>query len=158
MPEDTRDVDARGPGVRVPPPVWAAAALAFAWVMQRLLPVQLGPPAPGLGMALIFLAFVWVGWALLVLVRAGNDPRPDKPDTAFVAAGPFRFGRNPIYLGFVMVLAGAALSWGTLWAWVAVGALFLVLDFAVVRKEEAYLTRRFGAAYAEYQAKVRRWM
>jgi protein-S-isoprenylcysteine O-methyltransferase Ste14 len=153
MPDDTR-----GPGVRVPPPVWAAAALAFAWLMQRLLPVQLGPPAPGLGLALIFLAFAWVGWALLVLVRAGNDPRPDRPDAAFVAAGPYRFGRNPIYLGFVMVLAGAALSWGTLWAWMAVGALFLVLDLAVVRQEEAYLTQRFGAAYSEYRAKVRRWM
>jgi protein-S-isoprenylcysteine O-methyltransferase Ste14 len=153
MPEDRH-----GPGVRVPPPVWAAAALALAWGMQRLLPVQLGPPAPGLGMALIFLAFAWVGWALLVLVRAGNDPRPHKPDTEFVASGPYRFGRNPIYLGFLMVMAGAALSWGTLWAWLAVGAVFLVLDFAVVRKEEAYLTRRFGAAYAAYQTKTRRWL
>ncbi|MCX8134791.1 MAG: isoprenylcysteine carboxylmethyltransferase family protein [Roseococcus sp.] len=150
--------DQHGPGVRVPPPVWAGAALAAAWLMQRLLPVQLGPPAPGLGMALIFLAFAWVGWALLVLVRVGNDPRPDRPDSALVTGGPYRFGRNPIYLGFVMVLAGAALSWGTLWAWLAVGALFLVLDFGVVRREEAYLARRFGDAYAEYRRRVRRWM
>ncbi|MFN3447480.1 MAG: methyltransferase family protein [Roseococcus sp.] len=150
--------DRHGPGVRVPPPVWAGAALAAAWLLQRLLPVQLGPPAPGLGMALILLAFAWVGWALLALVRVGNDPRPDREDAALVTGGPYRFGRNPIYLGFVMVLAGAALSWGTLWAWLAVGALFLALDFAVVRREEAYLARRFGDAYAEYRRRVRRWM
>ena len=120
--------------------------------------MQLGPPAVALGGMVIFLAMGWVGWALLVLVRAGNDPRPDKPDAAFVAAGPYRFGRNPIYFGFLLFLAGVALSWGTLWAWLAVGAVFLALDLHVVRREEAYLQARFPESYPAYAARIRRWV
>jgi protein-S-isoprenylcysteine O-methyltransferase Ste14 len=151
MPEE------RGPGVRVPPPVIVAAALALAWLLNRLLPVQLGPPAPALGALLVFLSMGWLGWAILTLVRAGNDPRPDRPDAALVTGGPFRFGRNPIYLGFLGFAAGLALHWGTLWGWLAVGAVFLLLDFAVIRREEAYLRGRFPD-YAAYAAKVRRWL
>lgn len=152
MPED------HGPGVRVPPPVIVVAALILAWGLQRLVPVQLGPPAVALGGMVIFLAMCWVGWALLVLVRAGNDPRPDKPDTVFVTTGPYRLGRNPIYFGFVLFLAGVALSWGTLWAWLAVGAVFLALDLLVVRREEAYLRTRFPESYSAYVARTRRWL
>ena len=148
----------RGPGVRIPPPVLVVAALILAWGLQRLIPVQLGPPVLPLGGMLIFLAMAWVGWSILVMVRAGNDPRPDKPDTHFVESGPYRFGRNPIYLGFVAFLAGVALSWGTLWAWLAVGALFLALDIMVVRREEAYLRSRFPEEYATYAERIRRWI
>jgi len=152
MPED------RGPGIRIPPPVIVVGALILAWGLQWLLPVQLGPPAVALGGMVIFLAMGWVGWALLVLVRAGNDPRPDKPDTALVTTGPYRLGRNPIYFGFVLFLAGVALSWGTLWAWLAVGAVFLALDLLVVRREEAYLRARFPEGYPAYLARTRRWL
>jgi protein-S-isoprenylcysteine O-methyltransferase Ste14 len=149
--------DAHGPGVRVPPPVHVLAALGLAWLLGWLLPVRLGPPAPAFGGMLIFVAIGWTGWALLGLVRAGNDPRPDRPDRAFVATGAYRFSRNPIYLGFLLFAAGVALSSGSLWAWLATGALFLSLEFFVIRREEAYLARRFGDAYADYRRRVRRW-
>jgi protein-S-isoprenylcysteine O-methyltransferase Ste14 len=48
--------------------------------------------------------------------------------------------------------------WGTLWGWIAVAVLHGVLDRAVIAKEEAYLSARFGAAYDAYKARVRRWM
>ncbi len=92
------------------------------------------------------------------MAKAGTDPRPDKPDTAMVEAGPFRFSRNPIYLGFLLAVAGFALRWGDLWGWVAVVLAHLVLDRFVVAKEEAYLTTRFGAAYEAYRSRVRRWV
>jgi protein-S-isoprenylcysteine O-methyltransferase Ste14 len=155
MPEP--EADTHGPGVRVPPPVIVLVGLLGAWALNWLAPVLLGPPAPELGVPVILMALVLIGWSLAVLVRAGNDPRPDKPDTAFVARGPFRFGRNPIYSGFLLALSGMALIWGTLWGWVAVGGVFLALDFLVVRREEAYLSSRFGEAYDAYKARVRRW-
>ncbi len=147
----------RGPGVRVPPPVMVGVLLAAAWALNRLAPVQLGPPLPSLGLPVMFAASGWIGWALLTLVRAGNDPRPDQPDSSLVVAGPFALGRNPVYLGFLGLCLGMALNWGTLWGWAALGAVFLLLDFAVVRKEEAYLRGRFGAPYEEYARRVRRW-
>ncbi len=147
-----------GPGVRLPPPVMVAGLLAAAWLLRQVVPVPIGPPLPAFGSLTIFAAVALVGWAILVMAKAGTDPRPDKPDTAMVEAGPFRFSRNPIYLGFLLAVAGFALRWGDLWGWVAVVLAHLVLDRFVVAKEEAYLTTRFGAAYEAYRSRVRRWV
>ncbi|HEV7266015.1 MAG TPA: isoprenylcysteine carboxylmethyltransferase family protein [Falsiroseomonas sp.] len=147
-----------GPGVRVPPPVYAAAVLGGAWLLDRVWTVQIGPPAVALGGMVIFLAIALIGWALLVMVKAGNDPRPNKPDAALVEAGPFRFSRNPIYLGLLLGAAGLALVWGTLWGWVAVAVLHALLGRLVIAREEAYLAERFGPAYDAYRARVRRWI
>jgi len=106
----------------------------------------------------IFLAIGLAGWAVLALVKAGNDPRPDRPDAAMVETGPYRRSRNPIYLGLLLGATGLALIWGTLWAWLGVAVLHGVLDRLVIAKEEAYLATRFGAAYEAYRGRVRRWM
>jgi len=147
-----------GPGVRIPPPVVVAAVLGLAWLLDRIWTVQIGPPAPAVGGMVIFLAVALIGWAVLVLVRAGNDPRPDRPDNALVERGPFRFSRNPIYLGFLLGAAGLALAWGTLWGWIGVAAIHAILDRLVIAREESYLAARFGAPYEAYRLRVRRWM
>ncbi|MCA3278007.1 MAG: isoprenylcysteine carboxylmethyltransferase family protein [Roseomonas sp.] len=147
-----------GPGVRLPPPVLVGGVLALGWGAHLFFPVTLGPPMPNFGMLVVLLGIGLIGWALLALVKAGNDPRPDKPDAAIVTTGPFRFSRNPIYLGFLVVVLGFALRWGDLWGWLALLACHLALDRLVVVKEEAYLTTRFGAAYEGYRKRVRRWV
>ena len=147
-----------GPGVRLPPPVIAALVMGAAWLLDRVWTVQVGPPAVALGGMVIFLAIGLAGWAVLALVKAGNDPRPDRPDTALVATGPYRRSRNPIYLALLLGATGLALIWGTLWAWLGVAVLHGVLDRLVIAKEEAYLATRFGAAYEDYMGRVRRWM
>ncbi len=147
-----------GPGVRLPPPAVVAGLLALAWGLERVLPVPLGPPLPDLGALVIFAAAGLIGWALLVMLKAGNDPRPDRPDSAMVEAGPYRFSRNPIYLGLILGALGFALRWGDLWGWIAVAGSHLVLDRLVVAKEEAYLAARFGTAYETYRSRVRRWI
>lgn len=147
-----------GPGVRLPPPVMVAGVLAVAWALGRVLPVPLGPPLPAAGNAVLFLALAWMGWAVLVMVRAGTDPRPDRPDSALLETGPFRWSRNPIYFGFLLVTAGFALRWGELWGWLGVCVSFALLEKLVVAKEEAYLAARFGAAYEGYRRRVRRWV
>ena len=101
-----------GPAVRVPPPVLVAAILGAGWAMRRLLPVPFGAPMPGFGLAVIGMGLALAAWAVLAMLRAGTDPRPDRPDNALLEGGPFRFTRNPIYLGFVLVAAGLALRCG----------------------------------------------
>jgi protein-S-isoprenylcysteine O-methyltransferase Ste14 len=147
-----------GPGVRLPPPVIAALVMGGAWLLDRVWTLQVGPPAIALGGMVIFLAIGLAGWAVLVLVKAGNDPRPDRPDAALVATGPYRRSRNPIYLALLLGATGLALIWGTLWGWLGVAVLHGVLDRLVIAKEEAYLATRFGAAYEAYRGRVRRWM
>ena len=148
----------QGPGVRLPPPIIAALVMGAAWLLDRVWTLQVGPPAVALGGMVIFLAIGLAGWAVLALVKAGNDPRPDRPDAAMVETGPYRRSRNPIYLGLLLGATGLALIWGTLWAWLGVAVLHGVLDRLVIAKEEAYLAARFGAAYEVYKGRVRRWM
>jgi protein-S-isoprenylcysteine O-methyltransferase Ste14 len=147
-----------GPGVRIPPPVIFVGVMGAAWLLGRIWHVQVGPPLVPLGATVLFLAVALIGWALVVMMRAGTDPRPDKPDTTLVEAGPFRLSRNPIYLSLLLAAAGLALIWGTLWGWLGVAILFAMLDRLVIAKEEAYLATRFGAAYEAYKGRVRRWM
>jgi len=147
-----------GPGVRIPPPLIFAGVMGVAWLLGRVWPLHIGPPLVPLGGMVLFLAIALIGWALVVMARAGTNPRPDKPDTALVEAGPFRWSRNPIYLGLLLAATGLALIWGTLWGWIGVAILHLLLDRLVIAKEEAYLAGRFGAEYEAYKGRVRRWM
>lgn len=147
-----------GPGVRIPPPVMVALVLLLAWGLGRVVPLPVGAALPGLGIAVVVLGLGLILWALAVMLRAGTNPRPDKPDAALVEAGPFRFSRNPVYLGLVVVAAGLALRWGDLWGWLAVPVSLVLLDRLVIAREEVYLAARFGPAYEAYRRRVRRWM
>lgn len=147
-----------GPGVRVPPPILVAAILAAVWAMRGMVAAPLGLAFPVLGNVVFLVALGLVLWALFSLFRAGTNPRPDTPDQALVEGGPFRFSRNPIYLGFVLVVLGFALRWGDLWGWLAVAATQQLLDRLIARQEEPYLKARFGDAYQAYAARVRRWV
>ncbi len=144
--------------MRLPPPVLVGGILLLAWGLARVMPVPIGVAIPTLGGTVIAAALGLIVWALAVMMRAGNDPRPDRPDRAIVEHGPFRFSRNPIYLGFLLIAAGLALRWGDLWGWVAVVVAQLALDRLVIAREEAYLRARFGEAYASYARRVRRWL
>jgi protein-S-isoprenylcysteine O-methyltransferase Ste14 len=155
MPDADED---HGPGVAVPPPAIIGVLLLFAWLLGLVVPVPLGAPLRTPGLAVMALGVALAGWALALMLRARTDPRPDRPDTALIEAGPFRFGRNPVYLGGLVFAAGLALRWASLWGWLAVAAAFAALDRAVVPREERYLRRRFGAAYEAYAARVRRWV
>jgi len=147
-----------GPGVKVPPPVWFLLCVGAAWGLHRLLPFTIAPPFVEFGIAVLLLGLGLIVAALVVMLVARTDPRPHTADQALVTHGPFRATRNPIYLGLLIVAAGVALTSGSAWAWLAVAALFGVLDRLVIAKEEAYLLTRFGKAYADYMARVRRWM
>ena len=81
-----------------------------------------------------------------------------KPATALATAGPYRVSRNPIYLALTLFYLGVGLAAGSLWVVVLAGPALLVMHLGVVRREERYLERRFGAAYLDYARRVRRWI
>jgi len=111
----------------------------------------------GLGVGLLLAGLGVLSWALVVMVRAGGDPEPKRPDHVLVEGGPFALGRNPIYLGLLLSQTGLGLAT----AWWLVTALVPLswawLRFGVIAKEEAHLRARFGAPYEDYCQRVRRW-
>jgi acid phosphatase (class A) len=91
------------------------------------------------------------------LVGKGT-PAPFDPPREFVAVGPYRWVRNPMYLGAVLVICGAGLWLRSLGA-LAVAAFFILLAHVfVVFYEEPSLEHRFGESYVRYKRSVRRWL
>ena len=143
-----------------PPLIWALAAvvgIALGW----LAPVPFMPMAalaPWFGGALFVLALALFGWAITTMTRSGSNVPTSKPTIAIVEAGPYRFTRNPIYLGMMLSLAGLAIAFDSLWSLLTLVLFFLIIRYGVVAREEAYLERKFGDVYRSYRARVWRWL
>ena len=75
-----------------------------------------------------------------------------------IDTGPYRFMRNPIYLGMFLGLVGLAIAFDSLWLLVALVPFALVIRYGVVAREEAYLDRKFGDVYRRFRSRVRRWL
>ena len=92
------------------------------------------------------------------MVRAGTNVPPNKPTVTIVTGGPFRFTRNPLYLGGTLVYLGFAMVLGSVWLlWLFV-PMVLVLRWGIIHREERYLEAKFGEVYLAYKARVRRWL
>lgn len=145
---------------------YAAAFVALWWWVvdsaRRLDPrIGLTLPcwAPALGLALVVLgAAVTLSCVVTFALAGKGTPAPFDAPRDFVAAGPYRFVRNPMYLGAAAVIAGAGLLLRSPAA-AAVAILFLALTHAfVLLYEEPTLERRFGDSYRRYKGRVRRWL
>jgi len=147
-------------GVIAPPPLLAAGFLLLGYVFDLAWPAAL-LPAPlqyVIGGALILPALVLAASGVLRFRRAGTHVEPYKPTTALVTDGPYRWSRNPIYLALALAGAGIALAVDSAWMLASILPFVLVLRYGVVAREERYLERKFGQAYLDYKASVRRWL
>jgi protein-S-isoprenylcysteine O-methyltransferase Ste14 len=146
--------------VLIRPPIALALAVAGALAATWLYPLPFLPAfvrAGWLGAALFALGLLLAGWSIRTMRRAGTRFETDRPSTRIVTTGPYRFVRNPIYVGMFLVLAALAIGVDSLWPLIALAPFHLVIRYGVVAREEAYLERKFGGAYLEYKARVRRW-
>ena len=121
-------------------------------------PSQIGP-LHGVGLVLVVLGGALAIWCILTFALVGKGtPAPFDPPRKLVAAGPYRWVRNPMYLGAAAALTGAALFYQSA-ALVAFAAGFVVAaHIFVVLFEEPTLERTFGARYADYRNAVPRWL
>jgi protein-S-isoprenylcysteine O-methyltransferase Ste14 len=146
------------PPVAVHPPVLVAGALGAALLLGWLAPVRLSGGWPGLGALLVGAALGLGLWAVLALREARTGIPTWEAATALVTTGPYAWSRNPIYLAMALLMAGLALASGSLWMALAAAGAVAGLDRGVIAREEPYLAARFGADYAAYRARVRRWL
>lgn len=154
------DLEARGTaGVIAPPPLIYLLPLLAGLVLDRRVPIGALPEGPArlLG-ALAIAGFAVAIAALVAFRRAGTRPEPWKPTAALVTTGPYRFSRNPMYLGFTLLYLGLSLWFGGYWCLLLLPVVLAVMTSGVIRREEAYLERLFGAAYLDYRRQVRRWL
>lgn len=147
-------------GVLAPPPLIYLVPLAAGFLFRHWYPVAIvgHRVAAPLGIACLVLGLATHLSAILALHRAQTSPKPWRPTTAVVTTGPYRFTRNPIYVSFSLVYIGVALWGNTLWPFLLLPLVFLVMQLGVIAREEVYLERIFGDEYREYRRRVQRWL
>jgi protein-S-isoprenylcysteine O-methyltransferase Ste14 len=149
-------------GVIALPPLIFLGFLAAATVFEAIVPLPI-PVAHSLasyvaGVALAAGGFVIIAIGMRRFAAAGTNVPPTLPTTALVVDGIYRRTRNPLYLGLTLVYLGLGIAAGSLWAIGLVVPLLWVINVGVVKREERYLERKFGHAYRDYKARVRRWV
>jgi protein-S-isoprenylcysteine O-methyltransferase Ste14 len=90
--------------------------------------------------------------------RAGTPVTPSSGTSRLVVVGPYRFSRNPDYIGQTLLTIGLALLLGAPWALLFLVPALLLIRYGVIAWEERYLERRFGEEYRLYRQQVRRWL
>jgi len=131
--------------------------LTLQWVVSLpFMPASV--PAGWIGGIVFVLALALFAWAIATMTRAGSNVPTNLPTITIVETGPYRFTRNPIYLGMFLGLVGLAIAFDSLWLLVMLVPFTLAIRYGVVAREEAYLERKFGDAYRQYRARVRRWL
>jgi len=128
------------------------AALHFA------LPAPVLLRLPWLGAAVAAAGAALALWGERTFARAGATIKPFERSRVLVTSGPYRFTRNPMYLGLVALAAGLALALGTPAPWAAAALLAATLHVRFIRNEERALAASLGEPYQAFRARVRRWL
>lgn len=119
---------------------FAAAVVYVVWARPTPLSLAIGLPVAAAGLAL----------------RAAASGHIRKND-ALATSGPYRYCRNPLYLGSAILAAGFLIAAACAWLAIAAGILFAAVYAPVIRREEAFLAQRFGSAFAAYCRDVPRF-
>jgi protein-S-isoprenylcysteine O-methyltransferase Ste14 len=135
-------------------PLVVAGAVPFL-IARAFGELRASPPALALGaLGLALLLTCTVEFA----VRGRGTLAPWDPPRALVVGGPYRFVRNPMYLGVLALLIAWALASGTPWSWCWAALVAAAFHVRVVRWEEPLQARAFGAQWQAYRARVPRWL
>ena len=144
----------------VHPPIVALMFIVIAYFLGRFVPLPL--PAPlvlrYIGLALTLVGFLLGIGAFLEFRKARTTLDPHGSAKQLVTSGIYRFTRNPIYLGFLLMVIGLPLNSGLYWGIVLAPFYIFMMNRLIIQHEEAYLERKFGKTYTGYTARVRRWL
>jgi len=147
--------------LKLPPPIWAFAYLLIAAAISYLAG---WPGTSTLRIVSLAIILIIVGVAsavsgALLFRREGTDLNPTSATNAkLVVSGPFRFTRNPMYVGLVLFTLGIAFAVGAWPMFLAPIATFATVNWVHIPFEEAKMRRQFGAEFDAYCGKVRRWI
>jgi protein-S-isoprenylcysteine O-methyltransferase Ste14 len=151
------------PGVRILPPFVYLGGLIIGYAIWWFWPVPVVPAEWSFAIRVTGGVAVVLGfWVMLSAVmafrRIDEDPNPMEPTSTLTFDGPYRFTRNPMYVGMALILGGLALAGNALWPLVALVPVIWVIRTQVIAKEEHYLEAKFGGEYVAFKERVRRWL
>ena len=144
----------------VHPPIVMLIHLLAAFLLNWLLPLPIAFPKflEWAGYVIVFAGLGFAFSAANWFMKMHTTLDPHGSVSVIVTSGPYRFSRNPIYLGFVCTLIGLPFALGNYWGAVLSPLLMVSLYRLVIKHEEAYLEKKFGDVYTGYKSRVRRWL
>ena len=154
----------RGPGTPFPPTLIFVIGLVFAWPMHEAFPFHVGTTAAlmswltGIGAVILTAGTVVFWWGMATFARAQTGIMLQSPASQLVIMGPYRWSRNPMYVGFVAMYLGFALLMNSVWPLLLLPGVIIALEILVITREERYLRSIFGPEYEEYCRQVGRWI
>src|SRR5688572_5606805 len=157
----TPQTSERGARVRFPPPLAFLLALVVGVGLSYVRALDLSIDRMvriGAGAFVILLGVALLASARTHFVRTGQHPAPWKPSPELILRGPYRFTRNPMYVGMTLVGIGLGIALNNLWITAAAPLALVAVHFFAVLPEERYLTEKFGGPYIEYLKRVRRYL
>ncbi len=147
-------------GVIALPPLIYLAGVLNGGFLQIIYPITF---LPSWELQLLSILFFGIGFYLAAsarkrMVKAGTNVNPMEPTLALVQDGPYRFTRNPMYVGLTLGQLSLATAFNSLWMLLMMLPVLVVMHYGVILREERYLESLFGAQYLEYKSRVRRWL
>lgn len=156
---ENKDAGKDNAGVIFPPPLIYLGFLVTGLVIDYFIPLPLltNTMQVTLGSLFVVCALAANLPALFLMKKAGTAINPSKATTALMTSGPFRFTRNPLYVGLSLLYVGIAVLADSIWVLLLLLPLLLIMILGVILREERYLEGKFGEEYLRYKASVRRW-
>lgn len=144
------------------PTVFYFAAILMAYGLHRIAPFHLPDQhmllLQVLGGAMGFIGVYLVVWASIMLLRSRTAVLSNRSAARLVIRGPFRYTRNPIYLGYTLGTMGIGLITGNAWFFIMATLAAISTTMIGIRHEEMHLHARFGIEYERYCRRTRRWL
>jgi protein-S-isoprenylcysteine O-methyltransferase Ste14 len=151
-----------GAKVRFPPPLVFLGAIIAGVIVQRMATPLSLKVAAGIRLAVGVLLLV-CGTSLVIsariwFTRTRQSPIPWRPTPELILQGPYRFTRNPMYVGVTLFVIGLGLTVNNLWISLFAAPALMAVHFIAVLPEERYLAEKFGESYRNLLARVRRYI
>jgi len=142
------------------PPIIALFLIILTLILHFIFPIReiISFPYNITGILLVILGLLISIWGGKTFRKSKAPIIPGSKPTKTVTSGPFKFSRNPMYLGFVIILLGYGIILGSIIGFLAAVGFFLVMHFGFIPFEEKLMEKHMGKKYLAYKNKVRKWI
>jgi protein-S-isoprenylcysteine O-methyltransferase Ste14 len=150
--------------LRIPVPWVFVLTYLVGVLLETARPIQGGLAAARPNLTLTYGGMVFVvgaaiaGWGLVTFKKARTTTVPGRVSATLVTWGPYRFSRNPMYVGLAIAYLGEALILRQLWPVILLPITLAYVNWVVIPVEQRKLTEAFGDEYSRYRRQVRRWL
>ncbi|MCK4809952.1 MAG: isoprenylcysteine carboxylmethyltransferase family protein [Candidatus Omnitrophica bacterium] len=145
---------------KLQPPVYLGIYLLVAIILHFVLPLKKIVHSPYNYTGVLFLGIgIWLNiWADSLFKRKNAPVKAFEKMNYFISGGPFRFSRNPMYLGMVLILSGVAVLLGNIISFIVPIGFFITMNIVFISYEEKALEETFGTKFFDYKKRVRSWL